>query len=66
MHDLIPEKYKAIAGLVISLVVAVLAVAMEWQDLGQSFTVWAGRVFAILVVVSNVLGLKVSNPRAKP
>jgi len=32
--------------------------------MGPTFAVWAGRAFALLVVVSNVLGLKVSNPRA--
>jgi len=64
MDNMIPDNYKRWAGLIISLVVAVLAVAMEWQDMGPTFAVWAGRAFALLVVVSNVLGLKVSNPRA--
>ncbi len=63
MNNLIPDEYKAWSGLIISLVVAVLAVAMEWQDLGPVFTQWTGRVFALLVVLSNVLGLKVSNPK---
>lgn len=65
MTDLITDKYKQRAGLVITLVVAVLAVAMEWQDMGKTFTLWAGRSFAILVVVSNVLGLKVAAPKVR-
>lgn len=63
MTDLIPPKARKIAGLVITLIVAVLAVAMEWQDMGAEFTRWTGRAFAMLVVVSNVLGLNVSAPK---
>ncbi len=63
MTDLIPPRARKIAGLVITLIVAVLAVAMEWQDLGHEFVRWTGRAFAVLVVVSNVLGLNVSAPK---
>lgn len=66
MTDLIPHKARAIAGLIVTLLVAVLAVAMEWQDMGPEFVRWTGRGFAILVVVSNVLGFKVTTPKAKP
>ena len=66
MTDLISPKARKIAGLVITLIVAVLAVAMEWQDLGSEFVRWTGRVFAILVVVSNALGLSVTTPKVRP
>jgi nicotinamide riboside transporter PnuC len=66
MNDLIPERFKAWAGLIVSLIVAVLAIAMEWQNLGPQLSVWLPRCFAILVVVSNVLGLRVINPKVKP
>lgn len=66
MNDLIPEKYKAWLGLLMSLIVAVLAIAMEWQDLGPMLKLWLPRVFAVLVVVSNVLGLRLTNGKVKP
>ena len=54
------DKTKAILGTVVSLLVAVLAVASEWQDMGGAFTTWSLRIVALLTVVSNVLGLKVA------
>jgi hypothetical protein len=66
MSDLIPPKARKIAGLIVTLIVAVLAMAMEWQDMGPEFVRWCGRAFAVLVGVSNVFGLSVTAPKVKP
>jgi len=34
MNDIIPERYKAIIGAILTVIVAVLAVVGEWQDMG--------------------------------
>ena len=64
MYELIPEKYKAIIGMIVSVVVGVLAIAGEWVDLGPEWVKWTGRSFALIVVVSNILGLRIANPKA--
>lgn len=66
MNELIPEKYKAILGMIVSIVVGVLAIVGEWADLGPDWVLWTGRSFALIVVVSNILGLRIANPEAKP
>lgn len=66
MTDLIPPKARKIAGIVITLIVVVLASAMEWQDMGPEFVRWTSRSFAVLVAVSNVLGFHIATPKAKP
>ncbi len=63
MPDLIPEKLKAWAGLVVSVLIVVLGAASEWGDVGPEFVRWVGRGAMLLVVVSNVLGLSV--PKVK-
>ena len=63
MNSAIPNKYKPAIGLIVSIAVAILAVMVEWQDMGAGFTRWTGRIFAILVVLSNLFGLKVNNPK---
>ena len=64
MPDLIPEKLKAWAGLVVSVLIVVLGAASEWGDVGPEFVRWVGRSAMLLVVVSNVLGLSV--PKVRP
>lgn len=66
MTDLISPRARAIAGLIVTLAVIVLAGMMEWQDMGTEFVRWASRAFAILVAASNVLGLNVSVPKVRP
>lgn len=57
------DKTKAILGTVVSVLVAVLAVASEWQDMGPKFVTWSLRAVAVLTVLSNVLGLRVVSLR---
>lgn len=57
------DRTKATLGTVVSILVAVLAVASEWQDMGPGFVTWSLRIVAILTVVSNVLGLRVVSLR---
>lgn len=64
MSNLIPEKWRAWMGLLASLIVVVLMAMAEWGDMGAKFTLWTGRTAALLVIVSNVLGLSV--PSIKP
>ncbi len=66
MTDLIPPKARKLAGIIITLVVGLLAMTLEWQDMGPEYIRWAGRVFAALLVVSNVFGLSVTSPKVKP
>jgi len=66
MYDLIPDEYKARTGQIVSLLVAVLFIASTWGDVGPVFVLWTGRAFGALVILSNVLGLKIVNPKAKP
>jgi hypothetical protein len=60
------DKTKAIFGTVVSVLVAVLAVASEWSDMGPAFGRWALRGVALLTVASNVLGLKLVSLRRNP
>jgi hypothetical protein len=60
------DRTKAIFGTVVSVLVAVLAVASEWSDMGPAFGRWALRGVALLTVASNVLGLKVVSLRRNP
>jgi hypothetical protein len=66
MSDLIPPKARKVAGLIITVIVVLLAGAMEWQDMGPEFVRWTSRAFAMLVAVSNVFGFSVTAPKVKP
>ncbi len=60
-----PREWRATAGLIVTHLVSVLALAMEYKDLGASWQLWTTRALAVIVVVSNVLGLKVVTPKAR-
>ncbi len=62
---MLPDKHKPIIGTIVTLVVVVLALMMEWRDFGSDFTRWTSRAFAILVAISNVLGLRITAPAVK-
>lgn len=65
MGELIPPKIKQWAGLVASVLVVVLMAMSEWGDMGAKFVLWSHRAAALLVVLSNVLGLSVPGVKAK-
>lgn len=66
MSDLIPSRAKQWAGLIVSILVVTLAGMAEWADMGTTFVQWTGRLAALLVVISNVLGLSVPSRKAGP
>jgi hypothetical protein len=66
MNDLIPAKYKATIGIIVTILVACLAVVIEWQDLGAEWVRWTSRAFALTTVISNVLGLPIVAPKLPP